>query len=131
MLMKVRGKGQKERLVPFSLELRNLLVRFLKRHKHQLLLPTKVGGNRVEYHNMRRDFQAVCERVGVSRVDGCFHAFRRKFAKNYVREGGNVFYLQQVMGHEDIQTTRGYVEVEVEALQEAHQKTSLLSRIRK
>jgi site-specific recombinase XerD len=131
MLMKVHGKGQKQRMVPFSLELRKLLHRFMKMHKHQPLLPTKIDGRRVSYWNMRRDFHAVCDKMGVPRVDGCFHAFRRKFASNYVRNGGNVFYLQQVMGHENVETTRGYVTVEVEALQETHQRTSLLSRIRK
>ena len=53
----------------------------------------------------------VCEKVGIdmTSIDGFFHAFRRKFARNYVKEGGNLFYLQQVMGHSSLQTTRGYV----------------------
>jgi integrase/recombinase XerD len=79
---------------------------------------------------MRREFNKLMEKLGIDGFDGAFHAFRRCFAKNYTRRGGNLFYLQQILGHEDIKTTRTYVEVEIEALQECHLKTSLLTRLR-
>ena len=60
------------------------------------------------YQNACRELMKVCRKleIDLGGVDGCFHAFRRKFARNYVKCGGNVIYLQQVMGHSSLQTTR-------------------------
>jgi integrase/recombinase XerD len=129
LLLTVKGKGNKERILPYSIELRKVLFRWLKQHKSHFVFPSRDGG-RLLYDNMRREFTKFMEKLGIDGFDGAFHAFRRCFAKNYTRRGGNLFYLQQILGHEDIKTTRTYVEVELEALQEAHLKTSLMSRLR-
>jgi integrase/recombinase XerD len=129
MLLTVKGKGNKERIVPFSIELRKALFKWLKQHKFNLVFPTRHGG-RMLYDNVRRDFSLFTDKLGIDGFDGAFHAFRRCFAKNYTRKGGNLFYLQHILGHEDIKVTRSYVEVEIEALQETHLQTSLMSRFR-
>ena len=56
--------------------------------------------------------------------------FRRKLARLYVRNRGNIFYLMHAMGQTTLEMTQHYVEVEDAELQEMHQKTSLLSRLR-
>jgi site-specific recombinase XerD len=96
LVVKVRGKGDRERIIPISVEM-----------------------------------MKGCRKLGIDMggVDGCFHAFRRKFARNYVRRGGNVIYLQQVMGHSSLQTTRGYVTASEEDLKETHRRTGLLGRL--
>lgn len=129
LLLTVQGKGNKERIVPFSVELRKLLFKWLKQHNFPLVFPTRCGGKQL-YDNVRRDFCRLMDKLGIDGFDGAFHAFRRCFAKNYTRRGGNLFYLQQILGHEDIKVTRTYVDVEVEALQETHLQTSLMNRLR-
>jgi len=128
LLVTVRGKGNKERIIPISIELRKKLFKFLQQHKFQLLFCTRHGG-KLMYNNCRRDYLRLLEKAGLEKCDQSFHALRRAFAKHYVRRGGNLFYLQQAMGHSDLKTTRGYVEVEIEALRETHLRTSLLSRL--
>jgi integrase/recombinase XerD len=54
------------------------------------------------------------------------HSFRRGFARNYLRNGGNVIYLQVAMGHSNVTTTKKYVEVDTDDLREMQQKTSIL-----
>jgi integrase/recombinase XerD len=54
------------------------------------------------------------------------HSFRRGFAKNYLRNRGNVIYLQVAMGHSNVTTTKKYVEVDTDDLREMQQKTSIL-----
>lgn len=129
LLLTVRGKGNKERTIPMSLELRKVLYKHLKTHKHDLVFCTRDGG-KLGYHNVRRDFQAMAKNVGIEGKRTSFHTLRHTFAKQYLKHGGNVFYLNKILGHESLEVTRRYVDVETEALQAVHAKTSILARLR-
>jgi integrase/recombinase XerD len=129
LLIIVKGKGNKDRIIPISLELRKTLYKFLQRHQHNFVFATR-SGNRLSYDNTRREFRRLCHRLGINGFDGSFHAFRRCFAKNYLRQGGNLFYLQQTLGHSKVETTRRYVEVETSDLQRTHLRTSILLRLK-
>lgn len=134
MLIRVLGKGRKERLVPFSFELRKTLVRFI--HTPQLedlsegrfIFCTHRGG-KVLYDNARRDYINMCEKLKIPKL-GAFHRMRHTFATNYVKTGGNVMYLQKVLGHTELSTTEIYVEAETESLKETQMKTSILGRLK-
>lgn len=129
LLITVLGKGNKERVIPISYELRKILYKFLQKHKFDTVFPNRHGG-RLLYDNLRRDFNDLLKKLGIEKTEGSFHAFRRYFAKNYVKQGGNLFYLQKTLGHTTLRMTQKYVEVETEALKEAHLKTSALSRLK-
>jgi|ERR1041384_2537114 integrase/recombinase XerD len=126
LLIKVMGKGSKERIIPMSLELRKVLFRYM-RHGHDLVFPDKFG-NKWNHQNCHRDFTKWLVSINISPIG--FHALRRTYAKNYLKYGGNLFYLKTVLGHSRLETTQCYVEVETDALKETHQKTSLLTRFR-
>jgi integrase/recombinase XerD len=127
LLLTVRGKGSKERTIPFSLELRTVLFRYLK-HNHELVFCSKTGYH-LFYDNCRRDFKKLLGKLGIT-CEGSFHVLRRTFARNYVRFGGNLFYLQKALGHTTLTMSRRYVELETEDLSKMHAKVSVLSRIR-
>jgi site-specific recombinase XerD len=129
LLVTVSGKGNKQRMVPISIECRRILFRFLQTHKFDLVFCTKQG-RPLLYDNTRRDFQRFMDQLGISGFDGSFHAFRRFFACNYVRNGGNVFYLQRMLGHATLTMSKKYVEVDTQDLQRTHLRTSILSRVR-
>lgn len=128
LLLTVTGKGKKERVVPFSFECRKVLYKYLTKHQFDLVFCTRHGG-RILYDNTRRDFSKLMERLHITGFDGAFHAFRRCFAKGYLRRGGNVIYLREVLGHSSVTTTEKYVEVETAALQEIHGRVSILENI--
>lgn len=128
LLITVRGKGSKERTIPFSVEMRRVLFRYLRGHKHELVFCSKFGG-KLFYDNSRRDFKKILDKLGI-KVEGSFHILRRTFARNYVRFGGNLFYLQKALGHTTLTMSRRYVELETEDLSKMHGKVSVLSRLR-
>ncbi len=127
LTMTVFGKGSKERVVPISLELRKILFKYLNTHKFDLVFCTRQG-MKFDYFNARTDFRLLCKKLHIQ-SEG-FHCFRRTFARNYLKRGGNLFYLQAAMGHSRLETTRRYVEVELEDLKRTHTSVSLLSRLR-
>ena len=73
LLIKVRGKGNKERIVPFSLECRKVLYRFMQRHEFSLVFATSTG-NKYTYKNCWRDLQTQLDKLGVSHAG--WHQFR-------------------------------------------------------
>jgi len=48
------------------------------------------------------------------------HSFRRAFAINMLREGVDVFSLQKLMGHADLQVLRQYLTQTTEDIAQAH-----------
>ena len=128
LILSVIGKGDKERIVPFSYELRKVLFKYAQSHNFELLFCTK-NGCKISYDNTLRDFYLLAERLGI-KPDGAFHAFRRTFATNYVRSGGNPLVLQRLLGHTTLQQTNVYVKLVSDDLQKEQHRTSLLNRLR-
>jgi integrase/recombinase XerD len=129
MLVTLDGKGRKQRVVPFSLELRKVLFRYISdynRNPESLLLATRnetALGRRV----VLRDVKRLCERLGFEPPARTVHAFRHSFALNYLRKGGSVFHLQRALGHSDLEMTKRYVSLATADLQAVHQRISLLA----
>jgi integrase/recombinase XerD len=126
MLLKLCGKGAKDRLVPFSFELRRHLYRWKQLNKWDLVFPTWQGqhmGRRNELRGVKR----LCKRLGIVAPARTIHAFRHTFAVNYLRRGGSVFHLQKVLGHSSLEMTRRYANLVTEDLQAVHERLSLLS----
>jgi integrase/recombinase XerD len=126
-LISVIGKGNKQRLVPISLEARGILVRHLKIHNSEYVFCSR-DGQKLSYGNARRDFSLLCGRIKIPSIT--FHKLRHNYALNFIRNGGDVFSLKRILGHSALTTTMIYVNSNTEDLKLAHKKTSILSRMR-
>jgi integrase/recombinase XerD len=132
-----KGKGKKERIVPMSLDLRKILHSYAANHRKSKFdspfLFCTFNGTPFSYRNAYRDLENVFAKVGVDKanIDHFFHSFRRKFARAYIKNGGNIAYLQHAMGHTTLAMTKHYIgDIEIEDLKMMHQKTSLLGRLK-
>jgi integrase/recombinase XerD len=127
-LLRVRGKGGKHRVIPISVEMRKLMWRWLKTQHADggLLFPTRTG-TKLNYRNTLDDFKRLGKRLNISGVRFSFHTLRHTFAVNYIRNGGDVFRLQRILGHTTLEMTRRYVNLQTSDLQAVHSKLSLLS----
>ncbi len=101
LVVKVRGKGDKERLLPISVEMRKILWVYLSKHRFKVpsdyLFPTR-DGNKLEYHNTLRDIKELCGRLGIEGVRLSPHGFRYFFSVNYMRRGGEILPSVQTVG---------------------------------
>ena len=129
MLVTLDGKGRKQRIVPFSFELRKALFRYMKDsgRKPESLLFANRSETRLGRRNVLRDVKVLCKRLGFNPPARTLHAFRHTFAVNYLRRGGSVFHLQKCLGHSTLEMTRRYANLMTEDLQAVHERISLLS----
>jgi integrase/recombinase XerD len=128
LVLRVRGKGDKYRLVPLSVEGRRLLYRWLGQHTSPLVFPTR-DGTRLKHRSSLRAFAGLCKKLGIAGPRCSFHTLRHTFATNYIRYGGDVFRLQRVLGHATLEMTRKYLDLQVSDLQAIHSGISLLGRL--
>jgi integrase/recombinase XerD len=129
LLVTLNGKGSKQRVVPFSFELRKALFRYCKdfnRAPDSLLFANRAQ-TKLGRRNVLRDVKLLCEWLGFDPPARTLHAFRHTFAVNYLRKGGSVFHLQKVLGHSTLEMTRRYANLVTADLQAIHEKVSLLS----
>jgi len=130
LLITLDGKGSKQRLVPFSFELRKTLFRYVSDYSRKPDLRLLASRNETQLGRrvMLRDVKLLCKRLGFDPPQRTLHAFRHTFAINYIRRGGSVFHLQKVLGHSTLEMTRRYANLVTADLQAVHERVSLLSR---
>ena len=128
LLISVKGKGNKHRIVPFSFELRKSLFKYVNSHSHNLVFCTS-DGRLLNYDNILRDFYLMESKIGI-KTDGAFHALRRTYSTQFIRQGGNPLMLMRLLGHSTLTMTAQYVKLVTEDLQAEQHRTSILNRLR-
>lgn len=126
LVIKVKGKGNKQRLVPFSVECRRVLFRYMARQDTALVFSTGTGVGLTK-RNTGRDMKELGRKLGITGVRFSPHTLRHTFAVTFLRNGGDVYMLSRILGHSNITTTTVYLRsIGIEALTQAHQKFSPL-----
>lgn len=119
-----QGKGRKERLVYIGARSRRQLLRYLAERgdpdQDDPLWVSQTSGERLTAAGLRLLLRRLGERAGVRHCHP--HTFRRTFALWSLRSGMNIYALQRLMGHADLQILRQYLALVDEDLQTAHQK---------
>jgi len=68
-------------------------------------------GEPLDRRGIRKRVQARGEQAGITGVRLSPHTLRHTFAINYLRNGGGVFDLQKILGHETLEMSRRYAEL--------------------
>ncbi len=123
-LIRVHGKGAKERMIPFSPATATAMRRYqLKARGEQpghFYLTEE--GTPFSGSGLLTILKRLGDRAGVPNTHP--HRFRRTFASTFLREGGNLMALQQIMGHNSLEVTRVYLLLVSEDISREHSKAS-------
>lgn len=124
---KVMGKGAKERYVYFGKATKRSLWRYMSLARPEPApnvenLFLTFDGRPLPKRQFAHLLSRLGESAGVPNVHP--HRFRRTAAVQFLRNGGNIFALQKLLGHETLEMVRRYVELASDDVAEAHQKAS-------
>ena len=125
-VVKVIGKGSKERLVPLGEEAALWLARFLtgvrpllaKKGNTDAVFPSNRGSamsRQALWHNVKR-YAAI---AGINKPISP-HTLRHAFATHLVNHGADLRVVQMLLGHSDLSTTQIYTQVARERLKQLH-----------
>lgn len=118
------GKGDKSRYLPLGKRSHKALWRYISsRDSPPTDEPLFVTGNgyRMDRNQIRQRIGNAAKRAEIKHVHP--HKLRHTFAIEFLRNGGNVFELKELMGHEKLETTLTYlklVETDIETAQRRH-----------
>ena len=127
-LVRVRGKGSKDRVVPLGETAITTLQSYLKEGRPRLLKP-KTGsalflsarGQALSRKTFWLGVKTAAQRAGLE-VPVKPHLLRHAFATHLLAGGADLRSIQEMLGHADIATTQIYTSVERTALSDAHRK---------
>jgi integrase/recombinase XerC len=126
----VRGKGRKERYVPFGESAKIAIQAYLP--KRQQVIAAARSGEKALLVNLRgarlttRSVGRIVKRIAVARglsPDVHPHTLRHAFGTHMLEEGADLRAIQEMLGHERLSTTQRYTQLTVKHVMEVYDKT--------
>ena len=135
-LVRVRGKGSKERIVPVGDEAIHALKNYLSEAGRPLLAKPKTGsalfisqwGKAISRKMLWVILQKEVQRAGIRRKIHP-HQLRHAFATHLLANGADLRSIQEMLGHADISTTQIYTAVEKTRLSDEPRRTHPRARL--
>lgn len=129
----VTGKGNKTRCVPISSTLRAILKKYLHEREKiaccSYLIITR-DGHKMTKNGLRAVFTRLAKNTGIAGKRFSPHTFRHYFASSFLRNNGDLYSLQLILGHSNINTTSIYLHFNNDSLKNINEKCNPLSNFR-
>lgn len=126
-ILRIRGKGNKERLVPMGTPAMNAIRNYISLNRENIIQespwegPVFTGrqGARIHPRTVERIVDKYATSCGIQKKISP-HAFRHSFATHLLDMGADLRTIQELLGHESLSTTQRYTTVSVERLMEVY-----------
>jgi integrase/recombinase XerC len=126
----IRGKGKKERYVPFGDSVRAALAAYLpvrqqllaERKKSTAALLINRRGGRLTTRSVGRIIKKIAVAKGLS-PDVHPHTLRHAFGTHMLEEGADLRSIQEMLGHERLSTTQRYTQLSMKHVLEVYDQT--------
>lgn len=119
----IRGKGNKERMVPLTPAARSAMADYLsalqadrRKMASKFLFPADSAEGHLTRQAFARDLKALAEQAGLDPAKLSPHVLRHAFASHLLANGADLRSVQTLLGHKDIATTQIYTHVLEERL---------------
>ena len=128
-LVRVIGKGNKERIVPITDSLITWLEKFRAAEIEAGHAPSETSyvflsedGKPFSIRTLRNDIHNLLREIGWE-GKASPHVLRHSFATHLLENGAEIMSVKEMLGHSNISTTQVYTHVNAERLREAFKKT--------
>ena len=126
----IRGKGKKERYVPFGGSAKGALVAYLparqaalaQLHKNSAALLINRRGGRLTTRSVGRIIKRIAVAKGLS-PDVHPHTLRHAFGTHMLEEGADLRAIQELLGHERLATTQRYTQLSMKHVLQVYDQT--------
>jgi integrase/recombinase XerC len=129
-LVKVRGKGKKERIVPMGSKameaIRGYMTEKILLKKKSKTLFLNKRGTELSERGIRRIVVKYARLIGVSGQIGP-HTLRHTFASHLLQAGADLRVIQELLGHASLSTTQKYTHLDITHLMDIYDKAHPLS----
>lgn len=116
----IQSKGNKDRVVYFNGELKNILTEYRKNtDTYKGALVRGIFGKRITSCPLQRIVQRIYQESEVFRDGLTIHSMRHTYAENLRKKGIDLKVIQTLMGHSSLATTDRYLHVSPDDLKEA------------
>src|ERR1700683_2858126 len=119
----VRGKGNKERMVPLNNAAKNAMAAYLalleesgREAQSKWLFPSFGESGHITRQHLARELKALAAAAGLRAEQVSPHVLRHAFASHLLHNGADLRVVQTLLGHADISTTQIYTHVIEERL---------------
>jgi len=129
-MLKILGKGNKERLVPIGKQVQRCLWRYISRCRPEPLAASgnvfflTQDGKPLTKDRVEKIMAYYGRKAGLKGVRCSPHTLRHTAAVKFLRNGGDVFSLQRMLGHASLEMTRRYCELADMDVKRAHMTAS-------
>lgn len=123
--MVVRGKYDRERIVPFSDVARDILLKFAGERKDlvdEYVFPGKRPGTAIRRTSMSRIFRKLVKACDMDKPELCTHSIRHSTATHLLDNGAGLRQVQELLGHKSIESTVIYTHIQAEGLAKVYRK---------
>lgn len=125
-LVKVRGKGKKERILPVGRTAMTALDNYLARRYELSSRPSQAiflsqRGNRPDAKSIRRRIEKYARDAGIKKKITP-HTLRHTFATHMLNAGADLRSVQELLGHASLSTTQIYTHVTADRLKQVYEK---------
>ncbi len=126
--LRVLGKGEKERLVPFGIPAKEAIETYMDSARPLILKGKRSNTlfitNRGKGMTRLRFWQIVKEAARAAGIREAIspHSLRHSFATHLLSHGADLRSVQIMLGHSDITTTQIYTQVDQKRLKSIHRK---------
>jgi integrase/recombinase XerD len=135
--MKVLGKGQKERVVPFGIKVQKLLWQYIRMYRPSPLstqgdyLFLTRDGRPLTKNRVEAIMRKYVRKAGIRGTRCSPHTLRHSGCLQWIRNRGDLFTLQQITGHSSLTVLRGYINLDQSDIRTAHQQYSPVDNLHK
>jgi len=113
----INGKGQKDRVLPVSDKLMNMIIRYYKMFlPEKYLIEGQFKGEKYSESSLENIFHKYMGRV-IKNHNFTLHCLRHSYATHLLEAGVSLRYIQELLGHKSSKTTEIYTWVSMQGLQ--------------